>query len=685
MRTTVKFVAALVAVFSVAHPLTAHASLTRLAEPTTNLTESRLFVKFDAAFDSANQVHLVVWGTQSFGPANGVFLNNNGAAVSGRFGLSDGPYQAGWARVIYSAEQGKFLVSYTKILGPGIHQRVARFVTYQSGSAAVSPEIIIDTWNGGAGGEPGMAYSRGRFLVSWWNWNSNPPQSYVAVLDANGTILVPRMTVSRAGDGQTDPELACDSSRGRCLVIGQAWGVFSPDGRTPGTWAQFIDDQSAQPIGGPFFLDFFAVEKEASIAYSAVGNRFIVAFSRLQNSIWAVTVDSQSLAPSAPYALRLPGQDPDDGGGYGRPRLVYNPTTGSTLVAIKPWIARTGALELDGGGGIVGGTWQMTAAIGPWTQGTQEIAPSADPTNSRFLIADNQAFVTMRSSVYSTTGGGTLPGPGPGTPSSPVKVRERKRADFNGDGKYDLLWQNIATGQLSAWELSGTTVLADPLMNPSVGDNNWRLSGTGDFNGDGKPDIVWHHRTGGWISIWYMDGVNRIAGTATSIDRVADTRWKIVGVGDFNNDAKPDIVWQHDDGWIAVWMMNGATVLSSNLMSPDRVADTRWKIAAVGDLNGDGQTDLVWRSTNGWIAAWLMTGLSMGQTYLFNPSVVADPGWRIAGLIDVNMDDQLDLVWHHDQTGFIAVWYLNNVTAVGTGFVGTGVVSDTNWKLMGPK
>ena len=92
----------------------------------------------------------------------------------------------------------------------------------------------IDQWTGGAGSASGMAYSNGRFLVNWWNWNFNPPQSYVTIMNGSGGVLASKVRVTTAGDGQTDPEIACDSARGRCLVVGHQWGVFNP-GATPGT------------------------------------------------------------------------------------------------------------------------------------------------------------------------------------------------------------------------------------------------------------------------------------------------------------------------------------------------------------------------------------------------------------------------------------------------------------------
>lgn len=271
----------------------------------------------------------------------------------------------------------------------------------------------------------------------------------------------------------------------------------------------------------------------------------------------------------------------------------------------------------------------------------------------------------------------------PGTAAR--RLRENARADFNGDGASDLLWREATRGYMAAWTLRGDlaskTAVSFGLV---VDDQDWRIVGTGDFNGDGKPDLVWHHRTTGRIYLWYMDGVVRLGHTSFSLFGIGDTRWKVVGVGDFNGDGKPDLVWQHDTlGWLAVWLMNNATLIAGLDMSPIQV-DAEWKIAGVGDLNADGKSDLIWRhSTSGTLGAWLMNGVTRTQYVPLDPGVVDDFDWQIAGVTDVNGDGTPDLVWHHLTRGWVAVWHMNGAARVGNGAFPIAI--ETNWKIVGPK
>jgi hypothetical protein len=83
----------------------------------------------------------------------------------------------------------------------------------------------------------------------------------------------------------------------------------------------------------------------------------------------------------------------------------------------------------------------------------------------------------------------------------------------------------------------------------------------GDFDGDGRSDILWQHTGSGQLYIWLMNGTG--AKASGSPGTVADLNWKISGVCDFNSDGRSDILWQHlVSGEIYIWQMNGTTVAS---------------------------------------------------------------------------------------------------------------------------
>ena len=45
------------------------------------------------------------------------------------------------------------------------------------------------------------------------------------------------------------------------------------------------------------------------------------------------------------------------------------------------------------------------------------------------------------------------------------------------------------------------------------------------------------------------------------------TSWHAIGTGDFNGDGKADILWQNTDGTPAIWDMNGMSILSAGVLA----------------------------------------------------------------------------------------------------------------------
>jgi subtilisin len=260
--------------------------------------------------------------------------------------------------------------------------------------------------------------------------------------------------------------------------------------------------------------------------------------------------------------------------------------------------------------------------------------------------------------------------------------------DVNGDGRADIMWQHITEGWLATWYLNGSSVMATLLLegiNRQL-DPDWRVVGSGDLNGDGHTDLVWQHRTGGWLAVWFLSGPRVISTEFLSINRVADTNWKIRGVGDLDGDGKGDLIWQHaSEGWIALWTMNGSQVTSTRFLSIDRVPDLNWHVAAAADTDGDGLADIVWQhQTEGWLAIWFMSGPDVTSTRLLSVNRMPDGNWHIRGAGDADGDGKGDLIWQNDQTGELALWRLNGSVVLGQSSLSITSVADTNWKVAGP-
>jgi FG-GAP-like repeat len=222
------------------------------------------------------------------------------------------------------------------------------------------------------------------------------------------------------------------------------------------------------------------------------------------------------------------------------------------------------------------------------------------------------------------------------------------RYDFNGDGRSDILWLYHGNLAVSNW-------LATPDGNFTINDANafvglaamhtYDAKAVGDFNGDGRADVLWQVDGGGFHQTWLSSADGGFANTfGGSLGfEMGDSHWKIVQTGDFNGDAVDDLLWRHDDGRLSNWLGTATghfTVNDGNAMAH---VSNNWQVIGTGDFNGDSLSDILWRSADGMISNWL--GTAAGGYIINDAKALKHAGGEVIAIGDFDGDLRSDLLW----------------------------------------
>jgi len=191
----------------------------------------------------------------------------------------------------------------------------------------------------------------------------------------------------------------------------------------------------------------------------------------------------------------------------------------------------------------------------------------------------------------------------------------------------------------------------------------------GDANGDRKADLFW--TDGPAVSWWLMDGAT--LQNATYFE--APAGWSVKDVGDIDGDGRADLLWRRDaDGATYAWLVSGTGFAGFVDLG---VVPTDYALVGAADLDGDGQADLVWRSAAGLVYGWLMdAGAVSSQGAIAHPDVA----WTLVDMADMNGDGRADLVYRHATTGEVWVMAMNGLAIASQASAGT--LDSAGWHLL---
>jgi hypothetical protein len=226
--------------------------------------------------------------------------------------------------------------------------------------------------------------------------------------------------------------------------------------------------------------------------------------------------------------------------------------------------------------------------------------------------------------------------------------------DFNGDRRFDLLFENTATHRLVVGMSTGAryTFTTLPYSYPS----QQSPIGVADVNGNGRADILMRDAGTGRLTVWYMSGTTRTAYNGHAIA----SKYHFVGAADMNADRRQDLLWTDEAGALMVSLSAG-TSFSSQVLGVRY--SSSYSVAGIEDIYGNRRADILLTSKDRkHLVVWYMDGFNR----LAYNAHATDPAYRLVGKGDFDGNRKGDLLFSNPNTRQIKMMFSSGVNVAST-------------------
>jgi len=213
---------------------------------------------------------------------------------------------------------------------------------------------------------------------------------------------------------------------------------------------------------------------------------------------------------------------------------------------------------------------------------------------------------------------------------------------FYADPQTGDVWRFSATDASAAATRIGTETSAD-----------WTLVTSGDFDGDGVADLLWHHGSGA-TRIWFVEGDSYQEEIGPLYP---GPQWVAEVTGDFDGNGQDDVLWRTTTGHIQAWFRIDS-FFDASPFPPMPTATI--ELLSAGDFDGDGIDDVLWRDlTTTDTLIWFMAVDPYNGSYAqMHVSQKRSLLWEVFESRDHNGDGTDDVHWRMRDSHDLAQWWL---------------------------